>query len=282
VSANTTWKLTETWNEWGEGTAVEPGSEVSQATGSGTAVINPEGVVFQNSYVDILNTILPVLPQGTGAEANTIPEQSSNSPSTSAPGISLCTATSPSGSPNLYEIDTGKNTATLYFSPAGKPNDYYYVAYGLKPYAEQYGVDFSQGYSTGAIKYTINMLNPGTTYYFKVRGGNGCATGNWSGIVAATTGYSRKFYPGGSPVIKQKVKYTGTTAIIEPEVELITTPEPTPQITPTAVNPLPTQAFEKIQLPIPVVVDNNTAQPKQNIFSKVFHSIIGFITNIFK
>jgi hypothetical protein len=62
VSANTTWKLTETWNEWGEGTAVEPGSEVSQATGSGTAVINPDGTVFQNSYVDILNTNLPELP----------------------------------------------------------------------------------------------------------------------------------------------------------------------------------------------------------------------------
>lgn len=30
VSANATWKLTQTWNEWGEGSSVEPGERVIQ------------------------------------------------------------------------------------------------------------------------------------------------------------------------------------------------------------------------------------------------------------
>jgi cobalamin biosynthesis Mg chelatase CobN len=33
----------------------------------------------------------------------------------------------------------------------------------------------------------VNSLQPNTKYYFKIRSGNGCATGNWSNEISAQT-----------------------------------------------------------------------------------------------
>lgn len=60
------WLLTETWNEWHEGTSVEPGTPVRQ-TLTGTATPDPAGPVYGTTYVDLLNRSLPPLPAGTGA-----------------------------------------------------------------------------------------------------------------------------------------------------------------------------------------------------------------------
>ncbi len=68
VAANVTWKLVQTWNEWGEGTAVEPGEQVIQSR-TGTAARAPEGTPFRNLYVEALGELLPPLEQGTGAAA---------------------------------------------------------------------------------------------------------------------------------------------------------------------------------------------------------------------
>lgn len=64
VAANATWKLTETWNEWGEGSSIEPGEQVIQVT-SGSAMLDPNGVTFNNAYVDVLKDLLPPLEGGT-------------------------------------------------------------------------------------------------------------------------------------------------------------------------------------------------------------------------
>ena len=60
VSSNATWKLTETWNEWGEGTSVEPGEQV-MTDSTGKDVVDPNGAPFKNQYVDALNQLLPPL-----------------------------------------------------------------------------------------------------------------------------------------------------------------------------------------------------------------------------
>jgi hypothetical protein len=73
VNASTTWKLVETWNEWGEGTAVEPGTQVVQANGATAAVTDQNGTAFGNSYVSALSTYLPALPQGTGVTTQPTP-----------------------------------------------------------------------------------------------------------------------------------------------------------------------------------------------------------------
>jgi hypothetical protein len=69
VASNATWRLTETWNEWGEGTAVEPGDQVIQkftTDNPSNAILDPNGVPFKNQYVNALNQALPDLEQGAG------------------------------------------------------------------------------------------------------------------------------------------------------------------------------------------------------------------------
>jgi len=72
VASSATWKLTETWNEWGEGSSVEPGDQVIQTT-TGNATLDPNGVLFKNAYVDALNQLLPSLESGTVVPPTTDP-----------------------------------------------------------------------------------------------------------------------------------------------------------------------------------------------------------------
>ena len=37
------------------------------------------------------------------------------------------------------------------------------------------------------MTYLVTSLSPNTTYYFKIRAGNGCAPGNWSNEISTTT-----------------------------------------------------------------------------------------------
>ena len=64
------------------------------------------------------------------------------------------------------------------------------MEYSRKQDSWEYGVEFPQGYSSGVIAYTISMLQPNTKYYFAVRSGNGCATGEWGNTMAAITNSS--------------------------------------------------------------------------------------------
>lgn len=74
----------------------------------------------------------------------------------------------------------------MYFTPISGV-DSYFIRYGTDNSANQYAASFAYSDTNGAIAYTINLLQPHTTYYFSVRGGNGCATGNWSNILSSTT-----------------------------------------------------------------------------------------------
>ena len=115
--------------------------------------------------------------KSTCASATT---SNSNSNSNSSPTAPICVDTAPTNNPDLFQIDRTGSKAVLYFTPVNDHLSYYYVAYGLSPGDERYGVSFPAGLSSGVVNFTINDLNPNTTYYFKVRGGNGCAPGGWS------------------------------------------------------------------------------------------------------
>lgn len=65
------------------------------------------------------------------------------------------------------------------------------------------------------VSILINYLSPNTTYYFQVRGGNGCATGDWSNSLMAKTD--------GLTVSQTKVE---SVPVEEKVVERIPTPTP--------------------------------------------------------
>ena len=105
-----------------------------------------------------------------------------------------CSDVTPTNSPDLFQIDRTGADATLHFTPVGGSNNYYFIAYGLSVFDERYSVSFSSENSGGAITCPIHDLDPLTTYYFKIRGGNGCQPGNWSNVLQVTRASNTSFF----------------------------------------------------------------------------------------
>ena len=193
-------------------------------------------------------------PTPTPTPNNNNSSSSNNSSSPSAPG---CGNNITSDTPNLFEIRTDKDTATLFFSPPPSPYSSFYVAYSRKSDTFEYGTEYNQSYSGGVLKYTISKLQPNTKYYFKIRAGNGCATGNWGNtMVASTTNNSkqtRAFYKSTNILTKivNLVKKTTNSLLPNKKVTIIQE-EPkiiNIDITPI-VKPINTVA-PKTEVPIP-------------------------------
>lgn len=119
-------------------------------------------------------------PSTTSSSNSNTSNSSSNSNTTHA-----CTDATP-GTPNLFQISTTPNSATVYFSPATYSTGYI-VSYGNSPLANQYAVSFNYSDKSGAIPYTIQQLAQNTEYYFKVQAKNNCKTGSWSQILSQIT-----------------------------------------------------------------------------------------------
>lgn len=120
---------------------------------------------------------------------------SSNSSSNTSPaGPPVCGNSQPSA-PNLFQIDATNNSAKLDFTSLAN-NSEYYISYATTPNAEEYGTDVNLADNGWIQNFTINALNPGTAYYFKVRGQNGCMPGAWSNIMKIITPSSgtKSFY----------------------------------------------------------------------------------------
>ena len=108
---------------------------------------------------------------------------------TPSPGVS-CTNAIPTSAPNLYQVTSAKDSATLYFAPPSSGFDGFTISYGLDQNADAYNATLSQGPTSGAVTYTVNSLTPNTKYYFKVRANNGCAPGPWSNVMSSSSGSS--------------------------------------------------------------------------------------------
>ncbi|MBF0208753.1 MAG: DUF3494 domain-containing protein [Oligoflexia bacterium] len=146
---------------------------LTSITDDGSSTINGR-LLARNGAVTLNNTTIAKSTCAATTSSN------SSSPSSSLPSASICIDTAPSNSPDLFQIDRAGSKATLFFTPVNDHLSYYYVAYGLTPVDERFGVTFQAVLSSGVVNYTIIDLNPNTTYYFKVRGGSGCAPGGWS------------------------------------------------------------------------------------------------------
>lgn len=132
---------------------------------------------YSSNGTDTINTVVTTTSSNSG---------SSNDSSTTS---TACTDQTPGvKAPWLYgAIAQDSGSILLYFTEAANPVNKYVLEYGTKSGDYPYGVQDMGVNSRGQMTYTVNSLSPGTTYYFKVRGGNGCATGTWSNEISATT-----------------------------------------------------------------------------------------------
>jgi hypothetical protein len=191
---------------------------------------------------EVVSTPTPS-PENTTTNTTGTTNTSSNNSSTLTPG---CSNSVTRGTPNLFEIQTTKDTATVYFSPPTAPYSSFYIAYSSKSDYNEYGVEYNQGHSDGALKYTIKSLKPNTKYYFKIRAGNGCATGNWGNTMSANTTnnttQTKIYYKNILSTFVQQIKTAvknilpsqkATNAIITPTInpENTATPTPKPAVT---------------------------------------------------
>lgn len=129
----------------------------------------------------------------TTVQESVISSSTNSSFNSTPPG---CNDTVTTEVPDLFEIRTNKDTMVLYFSPPNGEYSSFYIAFSRDPNKWEYGTEYNQGYYPGVLRYTIHLLDPNTTYYVKIRSGNGCATGNWGNTMTAKTtiGKEKVFY----------------------------------------------------------------------------------------
>ncbi len=123
-----------------------------------------------------------------------VENNSGSTPSSSSPLLNqtpACGDLKPLFIPDLFQINTTKTTAKLFFTPLPDTNQYY-ISFSTKPTALEHGtlVTLSR---EGVQNFTVNLLKPNTTYYFKVRGQNGCQPGEWSKVMKIKTN-NQKYY----------------------------------------------------------------------------------------
>lgn len=158
------------------------------AANSGTATVEvtiPSGTA--EGTTDVLTlTATSQTDSGITRSASTTTTVSAQT-ALAAAGPPGCSDTAPAIIPELFQINTALDSATLYFTPINNYLSYYFIAYGLSEGDERYGVEYPHFPSNGVESYTIRALTPNTTYYFRVRGGNGCAVGGWSSWLSSKT-----------------------------------------------------------------------------------------------
>lgn len=122
---------------------------------------------------------------GIGGSAPTATPTITLTPTPTGP----CKDTKPAGPPTITGVTTGTNSVTLIWTPARDPVTNYSLTYGLAPGEERFGA--TNIGDKNIRSFTVSQLSGNTTYYFRIRGVNGCAQGDPSNEVNATP-------PGGS------------------------------------------------------------------------------------
>lgn len=146
-------------------------------------------------------------------QSNNEPNNSNNSGSSnsnSSASAPSCGDGKPGNAPQISSIRrTGVKQLTVMWNKANDPVTYYLIAYGTKPGRYEYATP--QTGDSNTTSYTINELSPNQTYYFSIRGGNGCMPGDYSpealGKVSGRIGSSTL-----GIATKQKISVSGAGA----------------------------------------------------------------------
>lgn len=97
----------------------------------------------------------------------------------------LCHDSLPSQIPKNLKAVSAVDNVTLFWDEPTDYFTYYLIAYG----DNNSGNPFTNAIigTRGIGSYTIKNLSPATAYYFKIKIGNGCASGNFSDVISSTT-----------------------------------------------------------------------------------------------
>ncbi len=107
-----------------------------------------------------------------------------NSNSSGQVNAPSCSNEAPKSAPVIISaVSTGKNEITLNWSKAEGNVSEYVIAYGLVKGKPLYGAQFGNINTT-----SIKGLSGGSTYFFRVRAGNGCMPGAYSQEIAVKVG----------------------------------------------------------------------------------------------
>ena len=120
-----------------------------------------------------------------------------------------CDYFAPGSHPDLFQVSTTDNSAKLSFTPLPDSSSFH-ISYSRDSSTEEYAVRTTLG-RNGVQDYTINSLNPDTTYYFRLRGMDDCSSGDWSNAMKVKTN------PDGST--KETIFYKNETAQNSPITE---------------------------------------------------------------
>lgn len=175
-------------------------------------------------------------PTPTAAPNNTTTSGTSGASAQTTAAAGWCSDPVLAQIPDLFQINATDTTATLYFTPLSATNKYQ-VSFSTKSGGEDYGAEVEL-LREGVQSYQVFMLQPNTTYYFKVRGQSGCANGEWSAAVGATTkpkgasGFAPYYKYGISSGIRSLI---GRKNLSLPRLSLFTEEPPIANVVPTEV-----------------------------------------------
>jgi len=132
--------------------------------------ISPDAQVLLAGVYDgrlYLGSNLPPTPNSTSSSGGSAPAQS-------------CTDAMPMNSPDLFSVTPQGLSTVINFVPVSGSNSSYAISYGFDTNADLFATSFNYS-GTDVMSYSVNYLFPGT-WYFKIRGQNGCMPGEWSGV----------------------------------------------------------------------------------------------------
>ncbi len=221
IDENSLWIYTWNGSEWDELSDCQVNSNANTITCS-TAHFTVFGLFGEPSQAEESKII---------TSTSSVDSYPTNSPP-------VCTDSLPGAKvPWLYGASAQNSSSILiYFTAADEPVGKYVLEYGTKSGEYPYGSQNLCVNSRGQMTYLVGSLSPNTTYYFRVRAGNGCAVGEWSNEISAKT-----------------------FGVVDTNNLVITTSniEPLPTKTVSQPQPEPENKIEKYSLSVKVQDENN-------------------------
>lgn len=122
----------------------------------------------------------------TGDSTSTDSTSTTSTSSSSSSSGTSCSAQAPGGSAvKLYAaLAESSSKVTVYFTDASEPYEKYTLFYGI---VSQKYIYSAQTIPKKTRAFTVQDLSPNTTYYFRIMPLNGCAPGELSNEISATT-----------------------------------------------------------------------------------------------